>query len=90
MTDELRMHACSDIGTAGTSEIFFRQTSDGIYIARMGIAIMGATNYPEQEGMDPFDPNFHDNYVEGRGITKEAAVSAMKRNQSSISNSLWY
>lgn len=57
------------------------------YIARCGIALFGHSN---NETENPFDENFHDNYVEGKGYTKEIAINKMKENYKEIGNSLWF
>lgn len=37
----------------------------------------------------PFDPKFRDNYIEGKGKTKEEAMAQMQKRAEEISDSLW-
>lgn len=58
---------------------------------RQAIAIMGGFNMPLEYILktSPFDPDFQDNYVEGKGATKEEALANMEKGMKEISDSLW-
>lgn len=45
----------------GTTDIYQEYDSSKI---RMGFSIMGSVNFESMIGACPFDPNYHDNYVE--------------------------
>ena len=83
---------CDHIGVAGTTGCHVKKRGD-YYEARIGIAMMGMTNMDEAGFLncnrDPFHPEFYDNYASGKGITPEAAISAMKKDMKSMSESLW-
>jgi hypothetical protein len=57
------------------------------YIVRVGIAIFGSRNNPK--GENPFDEDFHDNYVEGKGYSEAAALRDLTRNYNELLESLW-
>lgn len=92
MSDEQIIYECSSIGVAGTTPVHLRKTETG-YIARCGIAIMGTTNMDEAGfiacGHDPFHPEFYDNWAEGTGETKDAAIAMLKNDTSKTADSLW-
>ncbi len=81
---------CHAMGIAGTTRGFVRRVGDQ-YVARIGVAIMGATNRPVEElaTASPFDEDFRDNYAEGRGHTHEEAVAALRRDVQGMAESLW-
>lgn len=57
----------------------------------MAIAIMGSFNMPYEyiEKTSPFDPDFRDNYIQGKGTSREEALSNMENEEKNISDSLW-
>lgn len=80
-----------NIGVSG-AKIHWMKSKDGkLFWCRQAIAIMGSFNMPieEIERISPFDPNFHDNYIEGKGKTKEEALLQMQKGAEEISDSLW-
>jgi len=84
---------CENIGVAGTTPCHVEKTDDG-YEMRMGIAVFGSTNLDE-EGFkrcdyNPFHPEFHDNYVSGKGATEEEAAESLKQDMKQMAESLWY
>jgi len=83
---------CKNIGVSGYNISWMRSKDGKMFWCRMPIAIMGSTNMSEKElkTVSPFDPRFNDNYVEGKGTTKEEAVKNMEKQISEISESLWY
>jgi hypothetical protein len=52
---------------------------------------MGSFNMPMEyiEKTSPFDKNFCDNFIEGKGKTKEEALNQMQESAKEISDSLW-
>jgi hypothetical protein len=90
VAEEISAFVCQNIGISGTTGVFVIE-SEGKYIARVGVAIMGYTNMKPEElaKMSPFDREFTDNYAEGEGDTKEAALEALKADMKKMSNSLW-
>lgn len=93
MKAEVVIYRCSHVGVAGTTDVHVRRTIDGNYIARCGIAIMGATNMDEEGfkacGYDPFHPDFRDNFAQGDGATEEEAIAALKADMRQTADSLW-
>lgn len=87
------IYQCSHIGVAGTTPVHVKRMADGAFKARVGIAIMGATNMDEAEfeacGHNPFNAKFHDNWAEGDGATEEEAIAALKADMRQTADSLW-
>lgn len=82
---------CNHIGVSG-AKIHWMKSKDGkLFWCRQAITIMGSFNMPYEEikKISPFDPNFHDNYIEGKGKTKEEALAKMAKEAGEISDSLW-
>lgn len=84
---------CTHVGVSGTTDVHIRRHESGRYEARVGIAIMGASNMDEAGfaacNHDPFHARFHDNFAAGEGDTEQEAIDAMKRDMRSISDSIW-
>lgn len=89
---ELTAFACSNMGLSG-DKVFINETPDG-FEARQAIAIFGSYQMSEADlekiDYNPFHVDFHDNYVSGRGATKEAAIEALKADAKKIADSLWH
>ena len=87
------IHQCHHIGVAGTTPVVVQLNNDGLYEARIGIAIMGAMNMNEADfkacDYNPFHKDFQDNFASGKGATEAEALDAMKADMQSISNTLW-
>lgn len=82
---------CNHVGVSG-AKIHWMKSKDGkLFWCRQAIAIMGSFNMPYEEikKISPFDPKFNDNYVEGKGKTKEEALAQMAKEAGEISDSLW-
>ncbi len=58
-------------------------------VARAGVAMMGLANFKGSWGANPFDPNFHDNYVEGVGKCKMEAGAALAEELTKLTNTLF-
>lgn len=41
------------------------------------------------EKTSPFEPHFQDNYIEGKGRTKEEAFEKMQQEEKRMADSLW-
>jgi hypothetical protein len=88
--DDITSFTCESIGVAGTTRVVLKPVGDE-WIARVGVAIMGCTNRPVEElaTADPFDMDFHDNFAQGRGKTKEEALQALKDDIAELSKGLF-
>lgn len=89
---------CSHVGVAGTTKVFVRPMDmemEGktmtMFVARVGIAIMGQTNRkdPGLKDANPFDEDFRDNYAEGIGGTHEEALAALRKDIEKTAETLW-
>lgn len=83
--------ATKNVGVSGAKIHWMRSKDGKMHWCRMAIAIMGNYNMTPKEiaTISPFDPKFHDNYVEGKGSTKEEALANMELEMKGISDSLW-
>jgi len=92
MTEKTSIIKCTNIGIAMTTPVHVLE-KDGVFEARAGCAIMGTTNMTEEQmnaqGRNPFLDDWHDNFVRGKGDTREAAINAMRNDASSMAESLW-
>jgi hypothetical protein len=82
---------CKHIGVSG-AKIHWMKSKDGkLFWCRQAIAIMGSFNMPMEyiERVSPFEPDFRDNFIEGKGKTKEEALNQMRKGAQEISDSLW-
>ena len=88
---DIMMFHCSAVGISGTTQVFVKEIGPLKYEARVGVAIMGKTNLPEEKlrNANPFDEDFHDNYATGEGPTRETAIEALKADIKKLSDSLW-
>lgn len=52
---------------------------------------MGRFNMTDEEiaTLSPFDPRFNDNYVEGKGATKEEAFANMELELKNMADAFW-
>ena len=87
----MNIHLDKNVGVSGAKIHWMRSKCGQMHWCRMAIAVMGGFNMTQEEieTISPFDPKFHDNYVEGKGKTKEEAMEKMSEEMSVISNSLW-
>lgn len=89
----MNIHIDQNIGVSG-SKVFWCHTvtkTGTIYWCRMPIAIFGSFNTDEEylKKVSPFDPQYQDNFVEGKGSSKEEAEAIMNNNLKEIADSLW-
>ena len=93
MSEETAVFQCSHIGVAGTTPVYVKRMDNGTFKARVGIAIMGATNMDEAGfaacDHNPFHPEFYDNFAEGDGVTEDEALTALKADMNKTADSLW-
>ena len=88
-------HVCSHMGIAFITDrkikkIPSRQSEWQFkYTIRQGISILGGINNPENEVEDPFDENFHENFIEGKGYTLKAAEKVFEENLHDLTEGLW-
>lgn len=89
--NDMNIHIDKNIGVSGAKIHWMRSKCGKKYWCRMAIAIMGSYNMTDKEiaNISPFDPKFHDNYVEGKGATKEEALAEMEKDMGGIADSLW-
>lgn len=89
---ETHLENAGELGVRGTTPIVIKVTHCTIsaeYEARMGFAIMGSVNFDECIDANPFDPNFCDNYVSGRGNSREEAINNLKKELRGNSDALF-
>jgi len=83
---------CKNVGVSGTTEVHVKE-QDGVFEARVGIAIMGHVNMTEDQfeacQHNPFHEGFYDNYSQGFGATVEEAIEDMKKDMEDTAESLW-
>ena len=108
MSEDYSFFHCKDIGIAGTTPVVIKELSDkertqGLkagdtrrkkYEARMGVAIMGATNLNEKQmrlaEFNPFHDKWYDNYASGFGNTHEEAIADLKKDKAKLAESLFH
>jgi hypothetical protein len=96
-TNEPFVHfTCCHVGLQPLTDIHWREIPTGRkdwpikYIARVGVVIFGSICDPESDVSDPFEEGFHENYVEGMGMTKEIALKKLKENFADLAESIHY
>ena len=88
----IRFFQCENIGVSGTTPVAVQMRDDGLFEARVGIALLGYTNMTKEAlelCNNPFDPNFHDNYAVGIGRTEGQAIEKLKQDMKETADSLW-
>ena len=87
----MNIHIDRNIGVSGAKVYWCRSKDGNMHWCKMAIAIMCSYNMTDQEiaTISPFDPKFHDNYVEGKGTTKDEALENMQKDMTAIADSLW-
>ena len=87
----MNIHIDKNIGVSGAKIHWMRSKCGKMHWCRMATAIMGSYNMTDKEisTISPFDPRFQDNYVEGKGATKEEAIAEMEKDMGRITDSLW-
>lgn len=91
MAEKITAFACSNMGLAG-ADVYIEKTQQG-FEARQCVSIFGSFQMPEPvlKAIDynPFHADFNDNYVSGKGDTKEAALKALQADAKVMADSLW-
>tara|TARA_Y100001951_G_C11056111_1_gene138288 strand:- start:161 stop:436 length:276 start_codon:yes stop_codon:yes gene_type:complete len=89
--DTLVAVACSNMGVSG-ADVFIQEGANG-FEARQAVSIFGSYQMPESElekiKYNPFHEDFNDNFVSGKGETREAAVETLKADAKELADSLW-
>ncbi len=87
----MMIHTDMNIGVSGAKVHWMRSNCGKYHWCRTAVAIMGSFNMSEKEipSISPFDPKFNDNYVEGKGETREGAFKNMEADMFQLSNSIW-
>ena len=87
----MNYHIDKNIGVSGLKVHWMKSKHGNLFWCRKAIAIMGSFNMPYDEvvKMSPFDPDFRDNYVEGKGSSKKEALANMEKDEKDLADSLW-
>lgn len=87
----MNVHIDRNVGVSGERIYWMRAKNGTGYWCRMPIAIMGSYNTDREyrKKTSPFEPGFRDNFVEGKGKTKDEALANMQKEIEDFSNSLW-
>lgn len=87
----MNIHISRNIGVSGHKIHWMRSKCGKFHWCRQAVAIMGSFNMSDEylRKTSPFDPRFQDNFIEGKGNTKEEALENMNKEMSSMSDSLW-
>jgi len=86
----MNIHIDKNIGTSGAKVHWMRSKDGKEHWCRMGVSMFGYTNMSLKDffSLSPFDKNFQDNYIEGKGATKEEALLKMEEENKSLTESL--
>lgn len=80
------------VGMNGTTPVVVKQV-DGKFVARVGIALFGATNMTDEQmdaaGRDPFSDKWQDNFCQGEGATEEEAKTALEKDAADMYETIW-
>tara|TARA_Y100001936_G_C16009218_1_gene632551 strand:+ start:392 stop:670 length:279 start_codon:yes stop_codon:yes gene_type:complete len=91
MAEMTTVIACSNMGLSG-AQVYIEQSNEG-FEARQAVAIFGSYQMQESDlekiKYNPFHDDFDDNFVSGKGKSKEAAIEALKADAKSMADSLW-
>lgn len=87
----MNTHIDKNIGVSGAKVYWMHSKCGKYYWCRMAIAIMGTFNMTPWyiKNTSPFDTDYQENYVEGKGKTKDEAFSNMEQDMKGIADSLW-
>lgn len=90
MTDTTAF-VCKNMGLSG-AQVVITQTPNG-FEARQAVALFGSYNMPESELerilYNPFHEDFNDNFIVGKGATKEEAIKALEADAKRLTESIW-
>lgn len=87
----MTIHIDQHIGVSHDRVYWMRSADGKMHWCRTPIAIMGSFNTSDKyrSQHSPFEPHYEENYVEGKGKTKEEAFERMKQELKTMSDSLW-
>lgn len=79
------------IGVSGFKIYWVHNKENTEFKCRTAIAFFGSFNMDNEylEKTSPFEPDFQDNYIEGKGATKEEAYEDMMKEMQKTADSLW-
>lgn len=84
----------SNVGTSFEKVFWCHRKDDKgtMFWCRAVISIMGSYNTSEEyrKKHSPFEPKFKDNFVEGKGRTKEEALNNMKTDLEAFCEAIWF
>lgn len=85
------MHITQNVGVSGADKVYWAKAKNGKeeYWCKQAVAFFGSIS-EDCIGLSPFDPKFHDPYVEGKGSTKEEALAAMQLDIEKTADMLWH
>lgn len=85
------IHIDKNIGVVNAKVYWMRSKCGKFHWCRQAVAIMGNFNMSIKEinTISPFDKKFNDNFIEGKGKTKEEALKNMNKECEDLSNSIW-
>ena len=87
----MNIHISKNVGVSG-SGIYWMRSKDGKqHWCRMPIAIMGNFNTSDEyrKKHSPFEPGYQENYVEGKGNSREEALAKMAEEEKHLADSIW-
>lgn len=87
----MNIHFDNNVGLAG-DKIFWMTSADGKkFWCRQPISIMGVFNTSEEYRKihSPFEKQYKENFIEGKGMSKDEALRNMEINANDISSSFW-
>lgn len=85
----VQIHIDKNMGISDDDRVYWMRSKHGEeYWCRKRI-FFAFCDTTQSDGLSPFDPNFRDNYVQGKGKTKEEALENMAKEESNIANSFW-
>ena len=87
----ISIHVDKNIGFSG-DKLFWMRSKDGkSFWCRQVIAIMGSYNTSNEyrKKHSPFERGFQDNFIEGKGATKEEAFNNMQKEVEQMAESFW-
>ena len=85
------IHIDKNVGISGEKIHWMRSKDGKEFWCRQPIAIFGSFNMSNEyiENTSPFEKDYQENFIEGKGKTKEEALMKMQAEIEETSNSLW-
>ncbi len=81
----------NNIGIASERIYWMRTPDNSKFWCRKAVSFFGSYNIDSEDTivMSPFDPRFRENFIEGKGKTKEEALKNMSNQAANICDMLW-